>query len=156
MKILSTFLLILAVLSACQPKTDSQIQSASLEPTDPIEGSWELVENVVDGKKVEPIRRQQFKMFHDGFFSFFMYEPDGSFHGAGAGTYTLDGNTYKETFTYEADTTWVGWADEQSWELRGDTLLFAGFKKVYDSGGKEHPGEWGGDKFRQKHVRARR
>lgn len=84
------------------------------------------------------------------------YEPDGRFHGSGAGTYTLDGNIYKEVFTYQHDTTWVGWADEQSWELRGDTLLFAGFKKVYDVNGEERPGDWGGDSFMQKHVRAKR
>ena len=85
-----------------------------------------------------------------------MYDPDGSFHGSGAGTYTLTGNTYKEIFTYYSDTIWVGWSDEQVWELRGDTLHFAGFKKVYDPDGKERPGDWGGDKFRQKHVRAKR
>ena len=129
-----------------------------MAPNDParLNGAWELVENRVDGKLIEPKRSQQFKTFQDGFFSFIMYNPDGSFHGAGAGPYTLNGNQYRETFRYYSDTTWVGYANEQTWELRGDTLIFSGFKKVFDRTGKEMPSNaWGGDKFVEKRVRAR-
>ncbi|WP_080240655.1 hypothetical protein [Spirosoma rigui] len=139
---------------ACQTG-DKSTTTTTTSTASSIEGNWELVENRVGGKLIEPQRSQQFKVFHDGFFSYLMYNPDGSFHGAGAGTYTLDGNRYTETFRYSSDTTWVGFADQQTWELRGDTLIFAGFKKVLDRAGHEMaPGTWGGDVFVEKRVRA--
>jgi hypothetical protein len=85
-----------------------------------------------------------------------MLNGDGSFHGSGAGTYETDGNQYKEKFTYYSDTTWIGYSDVQEWKLVGDTLLFSGFKKVLDRAGKEVAGAWGGDKFIEKRVRARK
>lgn len=155
MKINSLFVLLSAfLLVACQ-NTDKPAATDATARL-PIEGAWEVVENRVDGKVEKPVRPQQLKIFHDGFFSFLHYNPDGSFHGAGAGTYTLDGNQYKETFRYYNDTTWVGYADQQSWELRGDTLIFSGFRKVFDRAGNEMPANtWGGDKFIEKRVRAK-
>ncbi|GAB3340660.1 hypothetical protein GCM10027299_54240 [Larkinella ripae] len=82
--------------------------------------------------------------------------PDGSFHGAGGGPFTVDGNQYHETFRYYSDTTWTGFSDQQTWELKGDTLIFRGFKKVFDRSGRELPPDaWGGDKFVEKRVRAK-
>ncbi|AQG78532.1 hypothetical protein [Spirosoma montaniterrae] len=142
--------------AACQNTGKPATPAAEATARSPIDGAWELVENRVDGKLVNPKRPQQLKIFHDGFFSFMHLDPDGSFHGSGAGTYTLDGNRYRETFRYYSDTTWVDYADEQTWELRGDTLLFAGFKKVFDRSGKQMPADaWGGDKFEEKRVRAK-
>ncbi|WP_420146649.1 hypothetical protein [Spirosoma sp.] len=150
---LSVITLLLA--AACQSADKSTATTGSASRS-PIEGAWEVVENRVDGKLEKPVRPQQLKIFHDGFFSFIHYNPDGSFHGSGAGTYTLDGNRYKETFRYYSDTTWVDFADEQTWELQGDTLVFSGFKKVFDRRGKEMPADtWGGDKFVEKRVRAK-
>lgn len=144
-------------LAACSTSDTSSDQVTDSTTHSPIEGAWELVENRVDGNVVPPVRSEQFKVFHDGFFSFIMYEPDGRFHGAGAGTYRLDGNRYTEAFRYYSDTTWVGYADQQTWALRGDTLIFEGFKKVYDRTGKLMPAAtWGGDKFVEKRVRAKR
>ena len=145
-------LLVIPIACSQTEKTTSQVNGKE----SPLEGSWELVENRVDGNVVKPMRPQQFKMFHDGFFSFMHLNPDGSFHGSGAGTYSLDGNQYKETFRYYNDTTWIGYADQQTWELRGDTLIFSGFKNVFDRTGKKLPPDtWGGDKFVEKRVRAK-
>jgi hypothetical protein len=141
---------------ACQNTNKSSETKADTTAISPIDGNWELVEDRVDGKVIKPVRPQQLKIFNDGFFSFMHYNPDGSFHGSGAGTYSLEGNQYKETFRYYNDTTWVGYADQQSWELRGDTLIFSGFKKVFDRDGKEMPSDtWDGDKFIEKRVRAK-
>ncbi|GAB3918395.1 hypothetical protein [Larkinella terrae] len=153
MKIILYFILLGYLATACQ-KTDQPAEASSGPPS--IEGSWELVENRVNGKVTKPRRAEQFKMFHDGFFSFIMYNPDGSFHGAGSGTYTLDGNQYTEKFRYYSDTAWVGYSDVQSWELKDDTLLFSGFKKVLDRNGKEMAADtWGGDRFVEKRVRSK-
>lgn len=147
---------IVFLVTACQKADKPSESETDRQSQSPIGGAWELVENRVDGKLEKPIRPQQLKIFHDGFFSFIHYNPDGSFHGAGAGTYILEGNQYKETFRYYDDTTWVGYADQQTWELRGDTLLFSGFKKVFDRAGKEMSADtWGGDKFVEKRVRAK-
>ncbi|MEZ0606889.1 hypothetical protein ACAW74_00160 [Fibrella sp. WM1] len=150
-------LICILCLLSCACESAEKTSGTSASPgTSPIDGAWEVVENRVDGKVVVPVRPQQIKVFHDGFFSFIHYNPDGTFHGAGAGTYTLDGNQYKETFRYYSDTTWVGYGDAQTWELRGDTLLFSGFKTVYDRAGKAMPADaWGGDKFVEKRVRAK-
>lgn len=145
---------LLSVCSACSP-TQKAIEQGN--GTTAIDGAWEVVESVVDGQLFRPYRPQQLKIFHDGFFSFTHYNSDGSFNGSGSGTYTLNGNQYQEIFRYYSDTIWVGFADLQTWELRGDTLIFAGFKKVLDRSGREMPAAtWGGDKFVEKRVRAKR
>ena len=101
-----------------------------------IEGNWILVSNEVNGRLVTPKRSpQQVKMFHDGYFSFVMYDSAGGFSLAGAGPYELDGNMYKETFQYCSDTVYNGAKDWQQWEIKADTLYFYGFKKSGD-------GEW--------------
>src|SRR5947208_2324371 len=70
----------------------AESQSASGSSTSPIEGAWETV--LADGKI------SQLKMWHDGFFSFLMQDSSGKWSIAGTGTYSVDGNTYKETFRY--------------------------------------------------------
>jgi hypothetical protein len=156
MKINYYFVLIALLANACNRTDKPKITEAGTLEWSPIEGSWELVENRVNGEVIKPKRVEQFKMFHDGFFSFMMYNPDGSFHGAGGGTYTLNGNQYTEKFRYYSDTTWVGYADRQNWQLNGDTLVFSGFKKVFNRKGEEmDAGTWGGDKFVEKRVRSK-
>ena len=138
-------LLLSLLLLSCAEKTKSSDNSKSLNnTTSPIEGNWELVENMVEGVRVKSGRNQQFKTFNDGFFCFTMQNPDGSFHGSGAGTYSVNGDQYRETFTHYSDTTWIGYSDLQKWEFKGDTLVFSGFKQVIDRLGKELPGAWGG------------
>ncbi|GAB3952296.1 hypothetical protein GCM10028805_34050 [Spirosoma harenae] len=148
--IISLFVLCLACSQSDQSAQQEKASTSSLD------GSWELVENRVEGKIVVPkLRPQQFKIFHDGFFSYLMYKPDGSFYNAGAGTYSTKGNQYKETFLYYSDTIYVGSSDWQEWKLEGDTLYFYGFKKAIDKSGRDVTQEWGLDKFVEKRVRAK-
>ena len=121
----------------------------------PLAGSWVLVENWVNGQRINPQRHpQQFKIFHDGFFSYLMYKPDGSFYNAGAGTYSTEGNQYKETCLYYSDPIYIGSSDWQEWKMEGDTLYFYGFRKAIDKTGKDVTQEWGKNKFVEKRVRA--
>jgi hypothetical protein len=163
MRVKSIFaaLLVGTVLSACNNNPESQqkrnvAQVDKQESYSPIEGNWELVSNVVNGKLVNPKRTQQFKMFNDGFFSYIMYDSLGNFYGAGAGPYEVDGKTYKETFNYYSDTTYIGSADWQEWEIKGDTLLFYGFTKALMADGRDVTKDWGYLKFVEKRVKAKR
>jgi hypothetical protein len=122
----------------------------------PIEGNWELVVNEINGKKVNPKSTQQFKMFHDGYFSFIMYDESGNFYLAGAGPYELQGSTYIETHNYSSDPQFIGAKDWQKWEMNGDTLVFYGFKKVLLADGRDVTNEMGGSHFVEKRVRVKK
>ena len=47
---------------------------------------------------------QQFKVFHNGQYSFVLYDPEGAFHFPGAHDYVAENNVYKEFFLYLPDT----------------------------------------------------
>jgi len=139
------FILMTAVVSCNQDgkKTDSQPVSTS--SVSPIDGSWKTVST--DGKIT------QFKMWHDGFFSLIMQDSLGKWSIAGAGSYSLDGNSYKETFHYCSVPEYVGASDWQTYELKGDTLYFKGFDKVVYADGSDKTNQF--DKFEEKRVKAK-
>ena len=158
--ILMISIIICAGSYSCADKAGSaekKVSGKSQTNTSPIEGNWILVSNEVNGRQVIPKRSpQQLKMFHDGYFSFVMYDSAGGFYLAGAGPYELDGNMYKETFQYCSDTTYNDVKDWQQWELKGDTLYFYGFKKVEMADGKDVTDQVGRDRFVEKRVRLNR
>jgi hypothetical protein len=80
----------------------------------------------------------------------------GNFHSAGAGPYEVNGNTYKETMSYYSNPKYVGASDWQEWEMKGDTLIFYGFKKVTLADGTDVTKEWEDHKFTEKRIRAKR
>jgi hypothetical protein len=124
-------------------KGDVRVLGASA--ISPIEGAWEVVSP--NGKIT------QFKMFHDGYFSLIMQDSLGKWSVSGAGTYSLDKNTYKETFRYCSVPEFVGATDWQEYELKGDTLYFKGFTKVTYADGSDKTSQFG--KFSEKRVRAK-
>lgn len=151
-----SFILSFLFLAIACSQSDQSTQHES-DTKSPLDGSWELVENWVNGQLVSPQKHpQQFKIFHDGFFSYLMYKPNGSFYNAGAGTYSTEGNQYKETFLYYSDSVYIGSSDWQEWKLESDTLYFYGFRKAVDKTGKDVTQEWGRNKFVEKRVRANR
>jgi len=115
------------------------------KPTTSIDGSWIMVPGS-DGKTT------QFKMFHDGFFSLLMKDKNDKWIGA-AGTYSIDGNVYKETFDYSTVPEYVGVTDWQEFEIVRDTLFFRGFKKVVYPDGSDKTNNF--DKFYEKRIRAK-
>lgn len=135
-----------AAIVSCNPdqkKVESQPVAAS--SVSPLEGAWETVSP--NGKIT------QFKMFHDGFFSLIMQDSSGKWSMSGAGNFSLDGNTYKETFRYCSVPDYVGATDWQECELKGDTLYFKGFTKVMYADGSDKTNQFG--KFEEKRVRAK-
>ena len=96
----------------------------------------------------------QFKIFHDGFFSLVALDSSGKWLWAGAGTYSLDGNIYKENFRYSSVPEYIGVNDLQEYELKGDTLFTRGFTKVVFGNGEDKTASF--PKFEEKRVRATR
>lgn len=134
-----------AVVSCNQNEKKAENLPTSTSPVSPIEGAWEVVS--ADGKIT------QFKMWHEGFFSLIMQDSSGKWSVAGAGSYSVDGNTYKETFHYCSVPEFVGASDWQTYELKGDTLYFKGFNKVVYADGSDKTSQFG--KFEEKRVRAK-
>ena len=119
MKMFFIILVTLFILSCNQQKT--QVNDNTKTVSNFPEGNWELVSNIVNGKEIKTRRTQQFKMFHDGYYSFIMYDSSGAFYFAGAGPYEVEDNIYKENFAYSSDTTYLNYNDWQRWELKDDT-----------------------------------
>ena len=147
------FLVNLIALLGCNNQSKEASQTAEKKAFSPIEGNWELVSDEQGGKKITT--KKQFKVFNEGRFSFIMFDATGNFNGAGAGSYEVNGNTYKETFKYYSDTKFNGSSDWQEWKMEGDTLVFYGFKKVLMADGKDVTNEWGHNTFVEKRVRAK-
>jgi hypothetical protein len=96
-------------------------------------------------------------MFHDGYFSFIMYDTSGKFSIAGAGPYEINGNMYKEILAFgSGDTSYINANDWQKWEMKGDTLIFYGFEKAEMPDGKDVTNDWNANgKFIEKRVRVK-
>ena len=133
-----------AIVSCDQNEKKAESQPTSTSSTSPIEGEWVTVS--ADGKIT------QFKMWHDGFYSLIMQDSLGKWTAAAAGSYSIDGNTYKETIRYHSNPEYVGASDWQTFELKGDTLYFKGFDKVLYADGSDKTSQFG--KFEEKRVRA--
>lgn len=116
----------------------------------PIDGNWILVERN-DQKLNFPI--PQFKSYNQGYFSvIIMKKEDGSFNSAYAGTFSVNGKVYTETYKYGSNPKWMGWTGEQEWSVKGDTLYMVGHNRIIDPEGKEHPKtEW--SQFKEKWIR---
>jgi hypothetical protein len=161
MKYYFTTLIVLTIicLAACnnktETKTDAAADSNAATPGSAIEGNWILVSTEVNGEQVNSEKGpRQFKMFHDGHFSFIMFDSSGKFYLAGAGPYEIEGDMYKETQAYISDTVLTNAKDWQKWEMKADTLIFYGFEKTEMADGKDVTQEWnGGGKFIEKRVR---
>ncbi len=119
-----------------------------------IDGAWELIWESVGGVERNNEKTSQFKMFHDGFFTLIAFDSSGKWSWDGAGTYSLDGNVYKETFRYSSVPEYIAASDWQEYELKGDTLITKGFTKVVFADGKDKTSDY--PKFVEKRVRAKR
>ena len=128
----------------------------SKKPSSPIDGAWELYSTEKGGKTTFAKKPSQIKVYHDGYFCMMAYDSTGKFQYAGAGTYELDGNLYKETFTYDTWTKGIGGSLWFDWSMKGDTLIFEGYKKIILADGTDKTKDWGGDSFIEKKVRVKK
>lgn len=144
------------ILFACKDNTRNTSNKSEPVTADnsslPINGSWNLVWENVNGKIRDDGKVTQFKMFNDGYFSLMMQDSVGNWIG-GAGTYSLEGKNYKETFSYCTVPAYVGATDWQTCELKGDTLYFIGFTKAVYADGRDMTNNF--PKFEERRVRAK-
>ncbi len=126
------------------------------KPASPIDGAWELYSTEKGGKTTFAKKPSQIKVYHDGYFCMMSYDSTGKFSYAGAGTYELDGNLYKETFTYDTWKEGIGGSLWFDWEMKDDTLLFYGYKKILLADGTDKTKDWGGNSFIEKKVRVKK
>jgi hypothetical protein len=122
--------------------------------TSALEGAWELVWEDTGGKIRSTGKPTQIKLFTDGYFSYLMQDSTGKWNYGGAGTYEVDGNTYKEKHLYSTIPEYVGATDWQEFEMQGDTLVFKLFSKVVLADGKDVTNQW--PKIIEKRVRAKK
>ena len=151
-----TGLVSFARISGAQRLSLKKILNNHADTSSPIDGNWELVTTIVNGKVV-PFHRApgEFKMFHDGYFSFLTYDADGKFDYAGAGSFKLDNGSYTEKFDYCSQPDHVGGWNIQAWSFSGDTLVFKGYQKMEGPTGKDMMPLMGKDTIIEKRVRAK-
>jgi hypothetical protein len=137
------------LLSACARETGPEAASArqeselqTSEAAAPLVGAWELIH----GEYTDPTgsttiagngRPFQLKLFTGTHFAYVMGNEDGSFREAGAGPYTLEGDTYRETHAYQSESQLIGFTANWTYRVSGDTLYMEGPTQVWDAAGNE-------------------
>lgn len=145
------FTAILLGLNSCSDNSsadNSSVQlsnSSEMKNPNPIEGAWYLVKGEYFGNTREDGTPFQIKLFSEKHFALIMdSNADGKgWEGAHAGTYTLEGNVYSETFKFSVDTITPGMIIDWKYEIKGDTLLMEGPLKAMKDG-VENPDLVGG------------
>jgi hypothetical protein len=151
---------LLLCLSECSENSSKEQEIRSSDTANsksgisPLEGAWELVWEDIGGKIRSIGKPTQIKLFTHGFFSYLMQDSTGKWNYAGAGTYEVDGNTYKEKHLYCTVPEYVGATDWQEFEMQGDTLIFKLFTKVINAKGEDITNQW--PKIIEKRVRAKK
>ncbi len=150
------FLYGLVSCSESDNKQQAKEASSSIDKsnTSPLEGAWELVWENIDGKIRSTGKPTQIKLFTDDYFSYLMPDSTGKWSYAGAGTYEVNGNTYKEKHLYSTAPENVGVTDWQEFEMQGDTLVFRLFTKVTMPNGEDATNNW--PEIIEKRVRAKK
>lgn len=115
------------------------------QASNPLVGAWELVYGKyglpdAPSEINRPDRPFQIKVFSPSHFAFLMYKEDGTFDGAGAGTYRIEGNQYIETFEWSSDAEYVGPTATWKFRIDGDTLYMSGPVRFVDAEGQEVEG----------------
>jgi len=122
--------------------------SVGTKPTEtmsfPLVGTWKLVSGTLvekgDTTVTDYTQKLSFiKIINDSHFSFTMHDLKGgkdstAAFSAGAGTYTLVGNTYTEHLEYCSDRQWEGNDFSFQVTIHGDTLVQTGVEKVAATG----------------------
>lgn len=131
---LTTFLV------ACSPSPEA----VRPETTLPLIGTWKLISGTTirgsDTTVVDYTQGQSFiKIINESHFSFFRHDlnkgqDSSAVFSAGAGTYTLDGNTYREHLEYFSLREWEGHEFEFEVTIKQDTLIQTGVEKIVELG----------------------
>ncbi|OOG75341.1 hypothetical protein [Algoriphagus sp. A40] len=134
------FLLLATVLIACTASHKEVSPKNELTLT----GTWKLISGATirgaDTTLVDYTQGQSFiKIINKSHFSFFRHDlnkgqDSTAVFSAGAGTYTLVGNTYKEHLEYFNLREWEGHDFEFTVSIEQDTLIQTGIEKIVELG----------------------
>ena len=137
MKLLSTALLFLFELAACESKHD---MDKPAQPANPLIGTWELVSGTtIQGKDTtvtDYTKNKKFlKIINDGHFSFVGHDlskgkDSAAFYTSGAGTYTLTDSNYTEHLQFCSDRAWEGNDFSFTIVIQNDSLTQTGIEKI--------------------------
>lgn len=140
MKTLLSCLLVTAALAACTPPQKATSPETELNLT----GTWKLISGATirgaDTTIVDYTQGQSFiKIINQSHFSFFRHDlnkgqDSTAVFSAGAGSYTLVGNTYKEHLEYFSLREWEGHDFEFTVSIEQDTLIQTGVEKIVELG----------------------
>lgn len=135
-----TLFMVLATFISCNEKKEV-VQLESTEKK--ITGTWKLIYGEVkekDSVQIKDLSDTDFiKIINDTHFAFFNQKKgtSESFYG-GAGTYSLDGDSYKEKLNYIAVDNIRGHEFPFTIEIKGDTLIQFGLEEVKEANIKRH------------------
>lgn len=135
---LSLFFIVLLFVS-CNNNKDSIKVVEKKDNNINITGTWKLVYGEIkekDSVQIKDLSNTEFiKIINNNHFAFFN-QPQGTKEGfyGGGGSYTLEGNNYKETLNYVAVDEIRGHEFPFTVEIVGDTLIQYGKEEVKEAG----------------------
>jgi hypothetical protein len=130
-------------------------KSAATSPTNSgLNGGWQRVYVLVNGKKEPSAQRPEFRVYHDGFFAIIGQDSAGAWVQTHGGTYELNGNLYKEHIKYSSFPARNGMVHWQEFKVNGDTVTFTLFNKILRPNGQNITADM--PKMKMVCVRARR
>lgn len=117
--------------------SDMDLLEATAKGPASIRGTWALIHGVYSGKVRQPAGEVfQYKLFDDDHFSLNMKTPKGQWDRSAVGKYSLDGDTYIETFLQSSDDGLAGATAKWNYRMVGDTLHMEGPTMIVDKDGK--------------------
>ncbi|MDZ4701223.1 MAG: hypothetical protein SH809_16045 [Rhodothermales bacterium] len=116
-----------------------QAATESIAASNPLVGAWEFVSSRIvlpdTIVNVETIANQKgLYLASNSHWAFVSSTSDGSkLLFAGRGTYTIEGNSYKESVQFHTFSEVIGSTIEFEFDIKGDTLTKAGYLPVWDA-----------------------
>lgn len=93
-----------------------------------LNGGWQRIAVKVNDK-IES-GGQEFRVYHDGFFSILGQDSTGAWKETHGGTYEISGNLYKEKILFSSYPDRIGVTHWQEFTAKGDSVTFKLFKKL--------------------------
>ena len=136
MKLTIGFILIIAVLAACNSSTPSEKPATNKLA---VEGTWELLSGTLiekgDTVTTDYTKGQRMiKIINPTHFAFLRHDlnkgKDSAIYFSGGGSYTLTGDQYTENLDYCSDRQWEGHSFPFTVAINSDTLIQSGIEKI--------------------------
>ena len=108
-----------------QSTSKASVPSSSISA---LNGGWQRISVIVDGRVTKGA--EQFRVYHDGFFTILAKDSAGGWKDTHGGTYEIEGNLYKENILYSSFPDRMGVIHWQEFTMKGDTLTFKLFNKL--------------------------